>query len=107
MEIKIYVNHVANCCCPGNFHRFLFPYTFSSKFPNLNFAPYVLYIYSCYLKPVQDKNSEPDQVTCGLSASASLHVYSLHLSAFEGAMHVQKNPAGQILSYTLSAYFFY
>ena len=30
----------------GKFHRFLFP--FSSKFPDLNFAPYVLYIYSCY-----------------------------------------------------------
>ena len=30
----------------GEFHRFLFP--FSRKFPDLNFAPYVLYIYSCY-----------------------------------------------------------
>ena len=30
----------------GKFHRFLF--WFSSKFPDLNFAPYVLYIYSCY-----------------------------------------------------------
>ena len=30
----------------GKFHRFLLP--FSSKFPDLNFAPYVLYIYSCY-----------------------------------------------------------
>ena len=30
----------------GKFHRFLF--SFSSKFPDLNFAPYVLYIYSCY-----------------------------------------------------------
>ena len=30
----------------GKFHRFLFP--FSSKFPDLNFAPYVPYIYSCY-----------------------------------------------------------
>ena len=30
----------------GKFHRFLFP--FSSKFPDLNFAPYVLFIYSCY-----------------------------------------------------------
>ena len=42
------------------------------------------------MKPVHDTNSEPDQVNCGLSASACLHVYSLHLSAFEGAMHVQK-----------------
>ena len=30
----------------GKFHRFLFP--FSSKLPDLNFAPYILYIYSCY-----------------------------------------------------------
>ena len=29
----------------GKFHRFLFP--FSSKFPDLNFASYVLYIYLC------------------------------------------------------------
>ena len=37
----------------GKFHRFLFP--FSSKFPDLNFAPYVL-----YMKPVRDTNSEPE-----------------------------------------------
>ena len=30
----------------GKFHLFLFP--FSSKFPDLNVAPYVIYIYSCY-----------------------------------------------------------
>ena len=43
MEIKIAETyHVAS----GKFHRFLFP--FSGKFPDLNFAPYVLYIYSCY-----------------------------------------------------------
>ena len=29
----------------GKFHRFLSP--FSSKFPDLNFASYVLYIYLC------------------------------------------------------------
>ena len=29
----------------GKFHRFLFP--FSSKFTDLNFASYVLYIYLC------------------------------------------------------------
>ena len=29
----------------GKFHRFLFP--FSSKFPDLNIASYVLYIYQC------------------------------------------------------------
>ena len=31
----------------GKFHRFLFP--FSSKFSDLNFASYVLYIYPCYV----------------------------------------------------------
>ena len=41
----------------STFHRCLFP--FSSKFPDINFAPYVLYIYSCYMKPVRDTNSEP------------------------------------------------
>ena len=41
----------------GKFHKFLFP--FSSKFPDLNFASYVLYIYSYYMKPVRDTNSEP------------------------------------------------
>ena len=41
----------------GEVHRFLFP--FSSKFPDLNFAPYVLYTYSCYMKLVRDTNSEP------------------------------------------------
>ena len=35
----------------GKFHQFLFP--FSSKFPDLNFASYVLYIYLC------GKHSEP------------------------------------------------
>ena len=45
-------------CCPGKLHRFLLP--FSIKFPHLNFAPYVLYIYSCYMKPVHDTNSEPE-----------------------------------------------
>ena len=33
----------------GMFHRFLFP--FSSKFPHLNFATHVLYIYPCYKNP--------------------------------------------------------
>ena len=41
----------------GKFHRFLFP--FSSKFPDLNFARYVLYIYWCCMKPVRDTYSEP------------------------------------------------
>ena len=30
-----------------------------AKFPDLNFAPYDLYIYSCYMKPVRDTYSEP------------------------------------------------
>ena len=54
MQITIDENHV----CPGKLHRFLLP--FSIKFPHLNFAPYVLYIYSCYMKPVHDTNSEPE-----------------------------------------------
>ena len=41
----------------GKILRFLFP--FSSKFPDLNFAPYVLNTISCYMKPVRDTNSEP------------------------------------------------
>ena len=41
----------------GEILRFLFP--FSSKFPDLNFAPYVLNINSCYMKPLRDTNSEP------------------------------------------------
>ena len=37
------------------FHQFLFP--FSIKFPDLNFASYALYIYSCYMKLVRGTNS--------------------------------------------------
>ena len=44
---KLHVHIKDNNNSPhGKFHRFLFP--FSSKFPDLNFAPYVLYIYSCH-----------------------------------------------------------
>ena len=39
----------------GRFHRFLFP--LSIKFPDLNFAPYALYIHSYCMKPVRDTNS--------------------------------------------------
>ena len=46
----------------GKFHRFLFP--FSSKFPHLNFAPYVLYIYSCY--ETRTWHKQWAWVTCGL-----------------------------------------
>ena len=69
MEIKIdETYHVASFYCPyedyfsqklrvrikdnknsphGKFHRFLFP--FSSKFSDVNFASYILYIYLCYV----------------------------------------------------------
>ena len=40
----------------NNFHRFLF--LFSNKFPDQNFAPYVLYITHA-MKHVLDTNSEP------------------------------------------------
>ena len=44
---KLRVNIKDNNNSPhGKSHRFLFP--FSSKFPDLNVAPYVLYIYSCH-----------------------------------------------------------
>ena len=45
----------------GKFHRFLFP--FSSKFPDLKFAPYVLFIYSCYETGTWHKKWA--WVTCG------------------------------------------
>ena len=35
----------------GKFHRFLF--LFSSKFSDLNFASFVLFIYSCYVRDTQ------------------------------------------------------
>ena len=40
----------------GKSHRFLLP--FSSKFLDLNFVPYVLYIYLNYIKPVRNTNNE-------------------------------------------------
>ena len=43
------VSYLATILCrkdEADYHRFLFP--ISNKFPDLNFAPYVLYIYSCY-----------------------------------------------------------
>ena len=45
----------------GKFDRFLFP--FSSKFPDLNSAPYVLYIYSCY--ETRTWHKQWAWVTCG------------------------------------------
>ena len=30
--------------------------------PDLNFALYVLYIYSCCMKPIQDRNTEPEEI---------------------------------------------
>ena len=55
------------------------------------------------MKPVHDTKSEPGLPVVYLH----LQVYSLHLFAFEGAMHVRKSPAGHILSYAFSAFFFY
>ena len=55
---KLHVHIKDNNNSPhGKFRWFLFP--FSNKFPDLNFALYVLYIYSCYMKPVCDTNSKP------------------------------------------------
>ena len=50
----------------GKFHRFLFP--FSSKFSDLNFAPYFLYIdlFTHVMKPVRDTNSDPGLPVVGL-----------------------------------------
>ena len=56
----------------GKFHRCLFP--FSSKFPDLNLAPYVFCIYSCYMKPVHDTNREP-----GLP----VHLIEYHTSTYK------------------------
>ena len=53
MEIKIDETYHSP---HGKFQRFLFP--FSGNFPDLIFAPYVLYIYLCY-ETVCDTNSEP------------------------------------------------
>ena len=39
-----------------------FYFHFSSKCPDLNFVLYVLYIYSCYMKPIQDRNTEPEEI---------------------------------------------
>ena len=54
---KLRVHMKDNKSPHGKFHRFLFP--FSSKFPDLNFAPYVLYIHTRVMKPVRNTNSEP------------------------------------------------
>ena len=55
----------------GKFHWFLFP--FSSKFPDLNFAPYVFYIYPCY-EPVSDTKSEPGLPVWKRGCKSSFHV---------------------------------
>jgi len=59
----------------GKFHRFLFPV--SSKFPDLNFAPYVLYInFTHVMKPVRDTNSEPGlPVVFAVNFFKDLHVF--------------------------------
>ena len=60
LSYKLYILRVQikdnNNSPHGKFHRLLIP--FSSKFPDLNFATYVLYIYLCYMKPVRDTNSD-------------------------------------------------
>ena len=53
-ELRVHIKD--NNSSHGKFHRFLFP--FSSKFPDLNFAPYVLYIETHVMKPVRNTNSE-------------------------------------------------
>ena len=59
-KLRIHINDNNNSP-HGKFHRFLFP--FSSKFPDLNFAPYVLYIYSCY--ETRTWHKQWAFVTCG------------------------------------------
>ena len=70
----------------GKFHRFLFP--FSSKFPDLNFAPYVLYIYLIFthvMKTVRDTNSEPGLPVVGLKINIGC-LYTMPLSKTEKAV---------------------
>ena len=54
---KLHVHIKDNNNLPRKFRWFLF--SFSNKSPDLNFALYVLYIYSYCMKPVCDTNSEP------------------------------------------------
>ena len=65
-ELRVHIKD--NKSSHGKFHRFLFP--FSSKFPDLNFAPYVLYIQTHVMKPVRNTNSEP-----GLPVAQTLTKY--------------------------------
>ena len=65
-ELRVHIKD--NNSLHGKFHRFLFP--FSSKFPDLNFAPYVLYIQTHVMKPVRNTNSEP-----GLPVAQTLTKY--------------------------------
>ena len=69
----------------GKSHRFLFP--FSSKFPDLNFAPYVLYIYSCYETSTWHKQSA--RVTCG----------QILKSTHEGDGFSRKTPRKKLISF--------
>ena len=89
-------------CCPGKLHRFLLP--FSIKFPHLNFAPYVLYIYSCYMKPVHDTNSEPELPVVYLHLPDCKSIRSAFVCIWRSDACAE-NPAGHILSYAFSAYF--
>ena len=58
----------------GKFHRFLFP--FSSKFSDLNFASYVLYIYPCYVT----WHTQWAWVTHGSKAAHSTSTFSVLIS---------------------------
>ena len=55
----------------GKFHRFLFP--FSTIFPHLNFALYVLYIYLCYENRMSHKQWA--WVTCGQITVKSFYFF--------------------------------
>ena len=60
-KLRVHIKDNNNNSPHGKSHRFFLP--FSSKFPDLNFAPYVLYIYSCYETRTWHKQSA--WVTCG------------------------------------------
>ena len=56
------------------FHRFLFP--FSCKFPDLNFASYVLYIYIVYLCGTHSEPGLPVEQRVHLDAEKKSNVHS-------------------------------
>ena len=55
--LRVHINYNKNSP-HGKFHRFLFP--FSSKFPDLNFAPQIMFsLFTHVMKLVRDTKSEP------------------------------------------------